>query len=143
MVYIVFIIFDFITHKQLYSSNHFTGSSRVVPIILKILAIINIILLFGFLIIVSSVISFWHAAGMIAVAECVKYILNRLIARRVNKRMQKQGWNINGDETDPDGSIFFSMYMRKCDVESTKIAVFGTLVNIGIVIFCVIGILGA
>ena len=80
---------------------------------------------------------------MIAVAECVKNILNRLIARRVNKRMQKQGWNINGDETDPDGSIFFSMYMRKCDVESTEIAVFGTLVNIGIVIFCVIGILGA
>ena len=143
MVYILFIIFDFITHKQLYSSNHFTGSSRVVPIILKILAISNTILLLGFLVMVSAVVSFWHAFGMISAAEIVKYILNRLLARRVRRRMQKQGWNINGDETDPDGSLFFSMYMRKCDVASTKIAVFGTLVNIVIVIFCVRGILGA
>lgn len=141
MPYIIFILFDFITHKQLYSSNHFTGASRGIPVILKILAILNTILIFGFIILVSFAVTFWHAFGMIAAAEVAKYFLNRLLSRRVIRKMQKEGWNINGDETDPDGSKFYMVYERRCDVQATKIAVFGTLINIGIVIFCLTSIL--
>lgn len=134
MPYILFVVFDFITHKQLYSSNHFTGSSTIVPVILKIIGIINTILVYGLLILIGATISVWKSFLLLTVAEVSKYILNRVISKRVTKKMTKQGWNINGDEKDPEGTMFYSLYNHKCDVEATKIALIGTLVNLVIII---------
>ena len=140
MPYVLFIIFDFITSKQLYSAKHFTGRSTGIPVLLKIFGIINTLLIFGFLILVGAVVTVWHAFGMIAAAEVVKYFLNRWISRRVIKQMQKEGWNINGDEMDPDGSKFYVVYEHRCDVKATMVAVFGSLFNIGVIIYCLTAI---
>ena len=123
----LFVIFFFITHKQVYAASHFTGGSQVMKAIIGLFALVNTGFELFYLVFFAIKVSVIHAIILAIVALVVTLILNRAIARRTIRKMQKAGWDINGE-------YFLFSYNHKCDVAATLIADIGLIINIAIII---------
>ncbi len=128
LYFILFVIFFFSTHKQIYAAGHFTGSSKTVANILSIFSFLNILLLLAFIIHFAITISFGNVLLFILCAIIATFILDRIIAKIVLRNLIKDGFDTTED-------LFIYTYNAECDIASTVIAEIGILANIAIVIF--------
>lgn len=130
LYFILFIIFFFFTHKQIYAAGHFTGSSKTVETIISIFSFLNILLTVAFIIHFAVTVSFWNVLLFILCALIATSILNRFLAKAVLKHLLKKGY-------DSTNHLFIYTYNAECDITSTVIAEIGILVNIVIAVFYV------
>ena len=127
---LMFVLFSFFTHKQVYAVSHFTGSSKTMPLILMIFSLLNILLS------IVSVVHFSVAESfLVAIVSVFAFFLsvsffNRIIAKIVLNKLIKDGFN-------PKDEFFIYTYNAECDIASTVIAEIGILANIAIVVFYV------
>lgn len=128
---ILFIIFFFSTHKQIYAAGHFTGSSQIVENAISLFSFLNILLLLAFIIHFAITVSFWSALLFILCGIISIFILDGIIAKIVLKHLVKEGY----DTTD---NFFVYTYNAECDIASTVIAEIGILANISIAIFYIL-----
>ncbi len=129
---ILYVIFFFITHKQIYSSNHFTGASSTAHKIIGISATFNLLFQLVYTVFYAIKISILKAVVLFVLSIVITLILNvfitRLISVRLTKDWKNSNWNGFKDE------YYWATFNRKCDVNSTTIAVLGVGINITIII---------
>lgn len=130
-MYILFILFTIFTHKQLYAAGHFTGSSRTMPIILRVVSIVNILLEIAFVIYVAFRVTFWAAPLFIMGIYLAGSIVNTIIAKIAVNGLVKDGLS-------PDDDIFVYSCSRQCDIIFTIIAEVGILANIAIAVYFIL-----
>ena len=134
LYFVLFIIFFFSTHKQIYAAGHFTGSSKTMPNILAVFSFLNILLILAFVIHFSITVSFWIVLLFILCAIIAIFILDGALAKIVLKHLVKEGW-------DTTNELFIYTYNAECDIASTLIAEVGILVNIAIAVFYILSVL--
>lgn len=131
---ILFVLFFFFTHKQVYASVHFTGSSKTMPSILTFLSLFNILAGIAFAIHYSITVSFWFVLLFTVLAIIATLIANRIISKFVLKHLVKEGY----DMTD---NLILYTYNAECDIVSTVLAEIGILANIAIAVFYILSAL--
>ncbi len=123
----IFVLFFFITHKQLYASSHFTGASKSMPTILLFSSLANILALILYLIYITIIRSFLIALILLLISFVVLLLLNRFIASSILNYVAR-----NNDLNNLNTRLY---YESRCDVASTVIAVIGLLFNL-ITVLC-------
>ena len=139
MIGILYVLFFFMTSKQMYASSHFTGSSTIITIILKLSAYICLILEIAFLFVYAKNTFILYSVLLFVIAIIVTMILNGFISKMVIWGMRKEGIEFGGDEHSPQRRMSFALFQSRCDITTTVIAQFGFITNLIIafvVIFC-------
>ena len=83
--------------------------------------------------IVAVKISIIHAVVLLGVSLVVISVLNNTISRRTMRKMQKDGWSIDGTENAIQKQYYYTCYNHECDVVSSVIAEIGVVVNMMII----------
>lgn len=130
---LLFILFFFFTHKQMYAGRQFTGSSKVLKIVIKIIGRLNFLLAIAYIVYSAIKVSFLYSASLLIIAYVFLYITNRLICKIVLNRMRK---NYDSGET-----MLFSIYNRTCDIVTTITAIIGIVINLIIIIVFTVNII--
>mgnify|MGYP004643289979 CR=1 FL=1 len=121
---ILFILFFFFTHKQMYAGRHFTGDKVIVGRVLYGISWINIILMFTFLIYMSCSDSILHAIVLFFAALILSSFILNGITTKIGYAIANAG---NGYNT-------VASYNYQCDVVSTVTAYIGVIANLFIII---------
>ena len=127
---ILFLVFFFFTHKQVYASSHFTGGSQAVKALIGFCALFNTLFEIAYLVYFGIKVSAIHAVLLFIVSVIVAMLSSRITAKSTIKKMQREGWNPATDNEE----YFLATYNRKCDVAATLLADIGVIVNVIIII---------
>lgn len=130
---VLFVLFFFFTHKQIYAGQHFTGSSKVSELVLKIMGKVNFLLSIAYIIYSAIKLSFLRSVILLLISYVVINIINRLICKIIIYYTKKE-CNIN----EP---MFLSIYNYRCDIVTTITAITGIAINIAIAIILVVNII--
>ena len=123
---LLYIVFFYFTHNILYSSSHFTGGSRVVPKLYRIISVIYILLELAFIIILAIKVSVILAIVLFVITfiilNIVKLIVNKIVMEKVTKEMQSKDFG-------SDRATYWGYYNRQLDVATSEQAFIGFIVN--------------
>lgn len=121
------LLFFIITQKQLYSTKHYTGGSELIRTLISIFGILGVLTYITFFIVNGLKNTFISSIIIVVVSFCVYSPLNKLIARAVLNKMQRNNEFADSYSTPID--ITWDLYNRKLDVITTIISVVGIVVN--------------
>lgn len=124
IINILFIIFFFFTHKQLYSGSHFTGGSNAAGDFVRLVSLINLITLVSLLVYLIIKNSFIYTVILFIVSLIFTTLLNSILSKIAMRQTQNE---LILSKLDP---LFPTMYNYKCDVLATTTALIGIVVNI-------------
>lgn len=124
LLYILYIVFFYFTHNQLYASSHFTGSSQHLPIVLKIVALINIILEIAFIIRLAIQSSLFEATVLFISSLAILNVVKRIICKVVLNNISKDF----ADNSD-NGAMLWNLYNHHLNITTTIQALVGLLIN--------------
>ena len=115
--FILYVVFFYFTHKQVYAGTHFTGSSHGVAIFLQVLSLVNVLIEFIYIIRYAVTESVFHAIMLLIVALAVVNVVNTINSKVVLSKISK--------DMDINNPFFFGVYNRTLDVSTTKHALLG------------------
>ena len=122
---IIYWLFFYLTHKQVYASSHFTGGSKALPVIIRVHALINIVMDIAFLVYCIINHNVLYAIILFVTAFIVTWFMNKFICRKILKKVQQK----EKYETLPQ-ELLWGVYNYKCDLATTVIAELALLINI-------------
>lgn len=124
---VLFVIFFYFTHKQIYAGTHFTGASKGAAMIVLIFGGVNTLLQYAYLIFFAIKDSFLHALILVIIAIVFTTIFCRIADKITLKKLIRQSFNIYDQ-------YFEATYNRKCDIVTTVTAEIGIIINTIIII---------
>ena len=132
---ILFILFFFIAHKQLYAATHYTGENNLIALLIKYIGILGVVAEVAYLIYFAVKSSILQAVLMAVVTLMVTVVINRIVTNRIIISMERQGWSVKNDPEDPETQKFLEVCLHKCDVAATYVAMAGLVINPLIVLY--------
>ncbi len=126
LMYVLYIVFFYFTHNLLYASSHFTGASKVAPILYRVLSIICLVLELVYIIMLAVRVSIWKAIilfiAAFVVLNVVKLITNHVVMKRVSNEKRPEDYENNKP-------LFWGYYNRQLDISASLHAFIGLFVN--------------
>lgn len=131
---IIYVLFFFFTHKQIYAGQHFTGSKQNVGSFLFIVGFINLIIEISFLI--------YNAINSHFIDSLILFVISIVCLFIFNAFTSKIGMKQALKYCNSDDPMFGGVYNHRCNVVSTIFALIGTIFNalsvIGYMIFLIL-----